>query len=231
MVASVTFIEQDAPVDEYGRALYAVARSIIRAQLDSLTTEDLTDLNTPLADVRMRQLAKAARLERDKGLRGDGFEWAVHEAVLGKEPSVVEPLAGALKKASRYVKDAVPTSVLFGHERARYLGFLDAVIDEAGTNAYLLPQGNGRPYRFGKWVSRAARGQAAEPELNERIRQIWKTDLFWRPKETKNISRRPSNRTRCSWRVARACESASFRRRSPAVIEPVFASTPNTGCG
>jgi hypothetical protein len=41
----VTFIEQNAPIDEYGRALYAVARSILRALLDSLTSEDLTDLN------------------------------------------------------------------------------------------------------------------------------------------------------------------------------------------
>jgi hypothetical protein len=76
----VTFIEQSAPQDEYGRALYAVARSVLRALLDSLTDEDLTDLNTLLEEVRMRQLAKVARVDRDKGLRGDGFEWAVHEA-------------------------------------------------------------------------------------------------------------------------------------------------------
>lgn len=79
-MADITFIEQNAPVDEYGRALYAVARSIVRAMIDSLTAEDLTDLNTPLADVTMRQLSKVARLERDKGMRRDGFEWAVHEA-------------------------------------------------------------------------------------------------------------------------------------------------------
>lgn len=30
-MAQVTFLQQAAPVDEYGRALYAVARSIIRA--------------------------------------------------------------------------------------------------------------------------------------------------------------------------------------------------------
>lgn len=40
----VTFLEQNAPIDEYGRALYAVARSIIRALLDSLSSEDLADL-------------------------------------------------------------------------------------------------------------------------------------------------------------------------------------------
>ena len=72
----VTFIEQSAPVDEYGRALYAVSRSILRALLDSLSDEDLRDLNTPLVDVRMRQLAKVIRVDRDKGMRGDGFEWA-----------------------------------------------------------------------------------------------------------------------------------------------------------
>jgi hypothetical protein len=175
---TITFIEQDAPVDEYGRALYAVARSILRALIDSLTAEDLRTLNTPLKDVRMRQLAMIARLERDKGMRGDGFEWAVHEALLGREERVIEPVAHALRRACPYTGSGTPTSILFGHERARYLGFLDAVIDSAGTDAYLLPQGSGRPYKFGPWVAKAARGQAAEPELTERIRQVWKTDLF-----------------------------------------------------
>lgn len=178
MSAKVTFIEQDAPVDEYGRALYAVCRSILRALIDSLTSEDLSDLNTPLADVNMRQLAKVARLERDKGMKGDGFEWAVHEAILGKEPLVVNHLYDALKRASPKIKDATPTSLLFGHERAKYLGFLDAMIDEAGTSSFLLPQGSGRPYRFGPWVATAAKGQRAENELRDRIKHIWKTDLF-----------------------------------------------------
>lgn len=178
MAANITFIEQNAPIDEYGRALYAVSRSVLRALIDSISDEDLTDLNTPLADIRMRQLAKIARLERDKGMRGDGFEWAVHEAVLGKEPSVLTPLGEALRRASKYVKDAEPNSLLFGQERAKYLGFMDAVVDDAGTNSYLLPQGSGKPFRFGPWVSVAARGHTAEHLLNERIKKIWKTDLF-----------------------------------------------------
>jgi len=178
LAANITFIEQNAPIDEYGRALYAVSRSVLRALIDSVSDEDLTDLSTPLADVRMRQLAKVARLDRDEGMRGDGFEWAVHEAVLGKEPSVINPLSEALQRASKYVKDAVPTSLLFGQERAKYLGFLDAVVDEAGTDSYLLPQGSGKPFRFGPWVSLAAEGHSAEPLLNQRINKIWKTDLF-----------------------------------------------------
>jgi hypothetical protein len=178
MAANIIFIEQSAPVDEYGRALYAVARSVLRALIDSISNEDLTDLNTPLADVRMRQLAKIARLERDKGMRGDGFEWAVHEAILGKEPSVLDPIATALRQSSKSVKDAAPTSLMFGQERAKYLGFLEAVVDEAGKDSYLLPQGQGKPFNFGPWVSLAAQGHIAEPLLNERIKKIWKTDLF-----------------------------------------------------
>lgn len=178
MAANITFIEQAAPVDEYGRALYAVSRSILRALIDSISDEDLTDLNTPLVDVRMRQLAKIVRLERDKGMRGDGFEWAVHEAILGKEPSVLNPISKALMRASKYVKDSEPTSLMFGQERAKYLGFLDAVVDKAGEDSYLLPQSKGKPFNFGPWVSVAAKGHTAEPELNERIKKIWKTDLF-----------------------------------------------------
>ena len=126
----------------------------------------------------MSQLQKIARLESDKGMRGDGFEWAVHEAILGKEPSVINPVSHAMRRASKYVKDSEPTSLLFGQERAKYLGFLDAVVDEAGTDSYLLPQGSGKPFRFGPWVQIAARGHTAEAELNNRIKKIWKTDLF-----------------------------------------------------
>ncbi|WP_257385520.1 hypothetical protein, partial [Tahibacter caeni] len=144
----------------------------------SLSNEDLADLNTPLDRVRMRQLAKVVRLDRDKGMRGDGFEWAVHEAVLGGEPSVLNPLSAAMRKASSFVKDGRPQSLLFGYERARYLGFLDAVVDDAGNDSFLLPEGSGRPFRFGPWVSKAAVGKPSEPLLNDRIKQIWKTDLF-----------------------------------------------------
>ncbi len=178
MAAHITFIEQNAPVDEYGRALYAVSRSILRALIDSISDEDLRDMNTPLAEVRMRPFAKVVRLERDKGMRGDGFEWAVHEAIMGGEPCVVNPVSHAMQRASKYVGDNPPTSILFGQERAKFLGFLDAVVDVAGTDAYLLPQGSGKPFRFGPWVSVAARGHSAEEQLNPRIKKIWKTDLF-----------------------------------------------------
>jgi hypothetical protein len=176
--AKVTFVEFAAPIEEYGRALYAVARSVIRAHLDALSDEDLRDLNTPLDRVRMRQLAKVCRLDRDLGMRGDGFEWAVHEAVLGKEPRVIDPLSAAMQKASQFLKNVEPNSLMFGQERARYLGFTDAVVDQAGTDAYLLPEGSGRPFKFGPWVAAAAAGKAAEPHLPYRIRSIWKTDLF-----------------------------------------------------
>ena len=66
-MARVTFIEQREPVDEYGRALYAVGRSILRAHLDQLSKDDLTDLNSDRRDVTLRQLAKIVRLDRDKG--------------------------------------------------------------------------------------------------------------------------------------------------------------------
>ncbi len=176
---AVTFIDQTAPVEEYGRALYAVARSIVRALLDALSDQDLADLNTPVGDVTMRQLSKLARIDRDKGMRGDGFEWAVHEALTGKEPRVIAPVSEALYRCSQYnKKDIEPTSILFGQERARYLGFLDAVVDGAGTDAVLIPGERGRPFAFANSVATAARGQSAELILPDRVKKIWKTDLL-----------------------------------------------------
>ncbi|AQU67730.1 hypothetical protein [Streptomyces niveus] len=128
----------------------------------------------------MRQLSKIARLERDKGMKGDGFEWAVHEAIVGAEPSVTELVARAMGRMSRKYKDMQePQSLLFGYERAKYLGFLDAVVEDAGDSAVLLPDGQGRPFGFGPWVTVAAQGVRAEPILAERIKKVWKTDLFF----------------------------------------------------
>ena len=83
-----------------------------------------------------------------------------------------------MRRASRTVWDDTPTSIIFGQERAKFLEFLDAVVDIAGTDAFLLPQGNGRPFRFGPWVAVAVKGHTAESEFNARIKKIWKTDLF-----------------------------------------------------
>ncbi len=180
LMGDVTFLTQKQPVDEYGRALYAVGRSVIRALLDSLSQQDLVDLNVDRIDVTYRQLAHYARLERDKGMRGDGFEWAVHEAITGGEPRVTEPVARALSRISPKFKGAEMTSsLMFGYERAKYLGFLDAVVQDAGEDAVLLPDGQGRPFKFqSDWLIHAARGEAAEPLLGHRIRKVWKSDLF-----------------------------------------------------
>lgn len=177
--SDVTFLSQAEPVDEYGRALYAVGRSVLRALLDQLGPEDLTDLNTDRADITFRQLSKVVRLQRDKGMRGDGFEWAVHEAIVGGEPLVCRPIVDALESASATLRNRIdkPSSLLFGYERAKYLGFLDAVV-EAGADSYILPDGSGRPFQFGPWVSVAAQGKMAEPFLRPRIKEIWKTDIF-----------------------------------------------------
>lgn len=176
----VTFLKQTEPIDERGRAMYAVARSVLRAHLDQLTHEDLEDLNVDRQDVTLRQLAKYARLHRDKGARGDGFEWAVHEALQGGEPKVVEPVLAAMSRASpRSFKSASSaTSLMFGYERAKYLGFTDAVVAGAADDALLLPDGSGRPFQFGPWVAVAAQGKRAESQLRDRIKSVWKTDLF-----------------------------------------------------
>lgn len=177
-MARVTFIQHATSIEEYGRGLYAVARSILRAMLEQLGHDDLADLQCVRSDVTLRQLAKISRLNRDKGMRGDGFEWAIHEAILGNEPSVCELFAEAICRVTGEVHGDNPESLLFGQERARYYGFLDAVVGTAGEHAVILPDEYGQPYAFGPWVSVAAEGHAAEHKLPSRIRQIWKTDLF-----------------------------------------------------
>ena len=55
-MAEVTFLQQTAPMDEYGRALYAVGRSIVRALLDQMTPDDLGDLDVERDQVILKPL-------------------------------------------------------------------------------------------------------------------------------------------------------------------------------
>lgn len=175
----VSFITQHAPVEEPARALHAIVRSILRAMVDQLPQRDIDVLMTPKEDLTLNQLATVSRLHRDKGMAGDGFEWAVHEAIVGGEKRVTEPLAEAMQNASPKFKTLErPTSLLFGQERAKYNGFLDAVVEAAADEAILLPDGRGHPPKFAKWIREAARGEVAEPDLPARFRKVWQTDLF-----------------------------------------------------
>ncbi|MGP4976731.1 hypothetical protein [Brachybacterium tyrofermentans] len=111
----VSFVTQLAPVDEPARAMHAIVRSILRAMVDQVPQRSLNVVQAPKEDLTMDQLATVSRLHRDKGMAGDGFEWAVHEAIAGKEIRVIEPLAEAMQKASRTFRTLnEPTSLLFG---------------------------------------------------------------------------------------------------------------------
>lgn len=137
-------------------------------------------MNCSSDEVTLRQLAKVGRIDRDKGMQGDGFEWAVHEAIVGKEPLVIDPISEVLQRVSPrgFVDVTSPTSLLFGYERAKYLGFLDATVAAANEAAVLLTDGKGHPFAFGPWVSVAAKGKDAEDTLSNRIKKVWKTDIF-----------------------------------------------------
>lgn len=128
----------------------------------------------------------------------------MHEATTGGEPRVSELLTDVLKRLSprAYKGMTAPTSLLFGYERAKYLGFLDAVVDDAGGDAVLLPDGNqGRPFYFGPWVTVAAKGQRAEKLLKPRIEKVWKTDLFLSASD--------------SWRYVAATVKSNWRQLEP----------------
>jgi hypothetical protein len=61
----------------------------------------------------------------------------------------VEIVCDTVTRASKRVRIAQPTSLLFGHERAKYLGVMDAVIENATDEAVLIPDGQGHPFAFG----------------------------------------------------------------------------------
>lgn len=70
---SITFIEQATPVDQYGHALSAVARSAPRALLDSISSEDLGDrLRSRSAAATIASGGLAIRERQELGPRDPG---------------------------------------------------------------------------------------------------------------------------------------------------------------
>lgn len=164
-------------VEDYRAALFSVARSILVAMLDGLGRTQLEVIQeTERGRVKLGQLAWVARLPRDKGARGDGFEWAVHAAVADGDSGVCGRLARAMCDAAEAARGDTIHSVLFGYERARNPEFLREFLSEMGAYPRLLPGGRGRSAPIGDVLSSLVDGPRAD--LPERFASVWKADMF-----------------------------------------------------
>lgn len=165
------------PVADEVSALVAVIRPILRGVLYAVKQDVVAEVGG-YDSLKLRLLSRVYR-------PGDGdcgicFEYAVHDAVVRREPAVVERVADVL---SRYCKvpGVATDSILFGAEKSGALQLIETARERLTDESTLLYGTAGRPIKLKRHVDRIARAlhdPHTRLELPDSIRGLWKADLF-----------------------------------------------------
>lgn len=116
---------------------------------------------------------------------GDGdsgicFEYAVHDAIINKDPQVLDRIDTALTKYCK-IKSGEPTSILFGAEKTGAIQLIDSVNEHLTNDSYLLTGNVGKPIKLKKHIQgvvNAFRKPSERIKLPSSINGLWKADLF-----------------------------------------------------
>jgi len=167
---------QKNPVADEVSALVAVTGPIIAGVLHSVSV-DVTNTFGDRDKLPLKILG-GLRKEGD-GDCGIAFEYAVHDAVISREPAVAGRVADALGKCG--VSGGDPASILFAIEKS---GAQELISTEPGLvmeNSPVLLSEGGRPVSLREHlaaIGAAFRLPSALLNLAQSIRGLWKTELF-----------------------------------------------------
>lgn len=168
---------QNNPVNSEVEALFAVSIPILRGILYSLNR----DIVAEVGGYDKISLQLLSRLYRE----GDGdcgicFEYAVHDAIVNNNPSVLERIDTVLTNFCK-IKSGDPTSILFGAEKNGAMQLIDSVNEHLTDNSTLLPGTKGQPIKLKKHIQgviNAFRKPSEREKLPSSINGLWKADLF-----------------------------------------------------
>lgn len=168
---------QNNPVNSEVEALFSVSIPILRGVLYSLNREVVSELG----GYDKISLLMLSRIYRE----GDGdcgicFEYAVHDAIVNNNPSVLERIDTVLTKFCK-IKVGDPTSILFGAEKNGAMQLIDSVKEHLTDESTLLPGTKGKPIKLKKHIQgviNAFRKPSEREKLPSSINGLWKADLF-----------------------------------------------------
>ena len=157
-------------------ALIAVVRPILEGLLFSLK-EHVTEDAGGLDNIKMRMLPRLYRA-------GDGdcgicFEYAVHDAIVRAEASVMERVEEALKKCK--VPGSSYQSILFGAEKKGASQLIATAADALTDDSRLLTGKRSQPPKLKGYLNSLAaafRRPSTRLSLPTSINGLWKADLF-----------------------------------------------------
>jgi hypothetical protein len=157
-------------------ALTAVVRPIIEGLLYALKLDVVEEVGG-YENVKLKMLPRLYRPgDRDCGIC---FEYAVHDALNRKEPSVLERVSDAVTKHCG-VPGHGPSSILFGLEKTGALNLIDTVKDRLTDDSRLLAGMRGQPAKLKRYIDSigvAFRKRTGEA-LPWSLYGVWKADLF-----------------------------------------------------
>jgi hypothetical protein len=168
---------QNNPVNSEVEALFSVSIPILRGILYSLNR----DIVEEVGGYDKISLLMLSRLYRE----GDGdcgicFEYAVHDAIINNNPSVLDRIDTALTRFCK-IKNGDPTSILFGAEKNGAMQLIDSIQEHLTDESTLLPGTKGKPIKLKKHIQgviNAFRKPSEREKLPNSINGLWKADLF-----------------------------------------------------
>lgn len=168
---------QANPVADEVAALVAVTRPILNGVLVSIGAEYLDAWAGDRTQVPLKLLGRL-RKEGD-GDTGIAFEYAVHDAVRGKNAVVMERVTAALELCR--IKQGDPSSILFAIEKQGSKQLIETDLALITDDSRVLSGKQGQPVKLKKQmntIAAAFRRANTRPNLPQSIRGLWKADLF-----------------------------------------------------
>lgn len=176
MVKNIKCLQTNDVNSEY-EALFSVIHPILTGLALSLK-QDIVD---QIGGYEKMSLELFTRLyEPGDGDCGICFEYAVHEAIVNKNPDVLNRIDAALSKYCK-IKGDTPSSILFGAEKSGQLHFIESVKEHLTDNSQLLTGDRGKPIKLKKHIDgviSAFKRQQDRAKLPSSINGLWKADLF-----------------------------------------------------
>jgi hypothetical protein len=168
--------QQNAVADEVA-AITAVVRPILEGTLYALKADVIVEAGG-YDKVKLKMLPRLYR-------PGDGdcglcFEYAVHDALNRREPTVMERIHEAAHLFCN-VPGQEPSSLLFGLEKSGALNLIDTVRERLTEESRLLAGVRAQPAKLRRHIDSIAsafRRRADRVALPWSIAGLWKADLF-----------------------------------------------------
>lgn len=179
MVAVVQKIKcvQTNEVNSEYEALFSVIHPILTGLVYSLKREIVTQVEG-YDNISLELFTRL--YEPGDGDCGICFEYAVHDAIISKDPEVLNRIDDALTKFCK-IKGDDPSSILFGAEKSGQPYFIDSVMEHLTDDSLLLTGDRGKPIKLKKHINgvvSAFRRPVDRSKLPSSINGLWKADLF-----------------------------------------------------